>query len=127
MARVERHPTGGRGRVANYSREGRDLVAPQSGRLATVRADARDLVLDCHGAPSAPRPSQSPIDRVLLWIAVALIAAGTFLGVSKHGQPLVPRARELFVPGGLILLVIAWRCRRGQPVASFWIVLVGLA
>lgn len=56
-----------------------------------------------------------------------MITAGTFLGVSKHGQPLVPRARELFVPGGLILLVIAWRCRRRQPVASFWIGLVGLA
>lgn len=92
-----------------------------------MRADARDLVLDCHGAPSAPRPSQSPIDRVLLWIAVALIAAGTFLGVSKHGQPLVPRARELFVPGGLMLLVTAWRSRRHQPVASISIGLVGLA
>ena len=56
-----------------------------------------------------PRSSQSPIDRVLTWIGVALVAAGTFLGVSKHRQPLVPRARELFVPGGLVLLVLAWR------------------
>jgi hypothetical protein len=77
--------------------------------------------------PPRTRSSLSPIDRVLSYVAVALIAAGTFLGVSKHGQPLVPRARELFVPGGLVLLVIAWRSRRRQPVASIWIGLVGLA
>ncbi len=77
--------------------------------------------------PSTPRASRSPVDRVLSWVAIALIGAGVFLGVSKHGQPLVPRARELLVPGGAVLIVIAWRSRRRQPLACAWITLVALA
>lgn len=77
--------------------------------------------------PALSRSSQSRTDRVLTWIAVALVLAGVILGVSKHGQPLVPRARELFIPGGLVLLVVAWRGRRRAPAACFWISLVALA
>jgi hypothetical protein len=77
--------------------------------------------------PPILRSSPSRTDRVLTWIAVAIVLAGVILGVSKHGQPLVPRARELFVPGGLALLLIAWRGRRRQPASGFWISLVALA
>jgi hypothetical protein len=74
-----------------------------------------------------PRSSASRTNVVLGWIAAASVLAGVLLGVSKHGQPLVPRARELFVPGGLVLLVVAWRGRARQPGACFWISLVALA
>jgi hypothetical protein len=77
--------------------------------------------------PPRPRPTRSPVDRLLAATAVALVVAGTFLGVSRHGQPVLPRARELFIPGGLILLVIAFRSRRREPIAAFWIGLVALA
>jgi hypothetical protein len=77
--------------------------------------------------PPRPRPTRSPADRLLAGTGVGLVVAGTFLGVSRHGQPLVPRARELLIPGGLMLLVIAWRSRRREPLAAFWISLVALA
>lgn len=64
---------------------------------------------------------------MLAGTAIALVLAGTFLGVSRHGHPLLPRARELFIPGGLILLVIAFRSMRREPIAAFWIGLVALA
>jgi len=67
--------------------------------------------------PPRPQPTRSPVDRLLAGTAIALVLAGTFLGVSRHGQPLLPRARELFIPGGLILLVIAFRSMRREPIA----------
>ena len=77
--------------------------------------------------PSTPPPPLAPIDRVLVWIAAGLVLAGTFLGISRHGRPVAPRARELFVPAGVILSVIAWRSRRRAPVATIWLGLVALA
>jgi hypothetical protein len=100
-----------------------------TGAGPTHHSDVRRTLLS--PAPNAPpalsRSSQSRTDRVLTWIAVTLVLAGVILGVSKHGQPLVPRARELFIPGGLVLLVVAWRGRRRAPAACFWISLVALA
>jgi hypothetical protein len=100
-----------------------------TGAGPTHHSDVRRTLLS--PAPNAPpalsRSSQSRTDRVLTWIAVTLVVAGVILGVSKHGQPLVPRARELFIPGGLVLLVVAWRGRRRAPAACFWISLVALA
>ncbi|MGZ4231526.1 MAG: hypothetical protein ACXVVQ_08895 [Solirubrobacteraceae bacterium] len=49
--------------------------------------------------------------------------AGFVLGVSKHGRPLVPRARELFIPAGLILLFMMfwWRRRRVPEHSTLWL------
>ncbi|HYZ60943.1 MAG TPA: hypothetical protein VE650_00700 [Acetobacteraceae bacterium] len=78
-------------------------------------------------APSRPRPTRA--EQIALWIASGLVLAGFLLGVSKHGRPLVPRARELFIPAGLILLLlIAWWARRRRPdQTSMWLGLAALA
>lgn len=95
--------------------------------LPAVPAHAHTLMSPANAPPPIPRSSASRTDVVLSWVAAALVLAGVLLGVSKHGQPLVPRARELFVPAGLVLLVLAWRGRRRQPAPCFWISLVALA
>ena len=95
--------------------------------LPAVPAHAHTLMSPANAPPPIPRSSASRTDVVLSWVAAALVLAGVLLGVSKHGQPLVPRARELFVPAGLVLLVLAWRGRRRQPARCFWISLVALA
>lgn len=95
--------------------------------LPAVPAHAHTLMSPANAPPPIPRSSASRTDVVLSWVAAALVLAGVLLGVSKHGQPLVPRARELFVPAGLVLLVLAWRGRRRQPALCFWISLVALA
>jgi hypothetical protein len=103
-----------------------------TGASPTRRPDARrtpHVLLSSipNAPPPRPRSASSRTDRVLTWIAVLLVLAGVILGVSKHGQPLAPRARELFIPGGLVLLVVAWRGRRRAPAAGLWISLVALA
>jgi hypothetical protein len=78
-------------------------------------------------APSGPRTTRG--EQVLFWIVSGLVCAGLVLGVSKHGRPLVPRARELFIPAGLILLFLGfwWRGRRSSEHSPLWLGLVGLA
>jgi hypothetical protein len=78
-------------------------------------------------APSQPRTTRG--EQILFWIVSGLVCAGLVLGVSKHGRPLVPRARELFIPAGLILLVlIGWSARRrGPDRVSLWLGLAALA
>jgi hypothetical protein len=55
-------------------------------------------------APSRPRATRG--ERIVIWIVSGLVVAGLVLGVSKHGQPLSPRARELFIPAGVMLLLL---------------------
>ena len=78
-------------------------------------------------APSQPRATRG--EKIVIWIVSGLVVAGLLLGVSKHGQPLSPRARELFIPAGvLLLLLIAWSARRrGPDQSTWWIGLVALA
>lgn len=81
-------------------------------------------------APVAARQRATRGERVAIWIFSGLVVAAFVLGVSKHGRPLVPRARELFIPAGLILLFAMfwwWRRRRGPVQGALWLGLVGLA
>jgi hypothetical protein len=77
----------------------------------------------------AARPRVTRGERIVIWIISVLVLAGFILGVSKHGRPLVPRARELFIPAGLILLFMGfwWRGRRTSEHSPLWLGLVGLA
>lgn len=78
-------------------------------------------------SPSRPRTTRG--EQFLIWIASALVFAGFLLGVSKHGQPLFARARELFIPAGLVLLLlIGVSARRRRPdQTSMWFGLAALA
>jgi hypothetical protein len=78
-------------------------------------------------APSQPRATRA--ERIVIWIVSGLVVAGLLLGVSKHGRPVSPRARELFMPAGvLLLLLIGWSARRRRPDQStLWFGLVALA
>ena len=74
-------------------------------------------------APSQPRATRG--ERIVIWIVSGLVVAGLVLGVSKHGQPLSPRARELFIPAGvMLLLLIGWSARGeariGRRCGSVW-------
>jgi hypothetical protein len=75
------------------------------------------------------RPRATRGERIVIWIVSGLVVAGLVLGVSKHGQPLSPRARELFIPAGLmLLLLIGWSAtRRGRDQSTFWFGLAALA
>jgi hypothetical protein len=79
------------------------------------------------GLLSRPRTTRG--EKIAFWIVSALVVAGFVLGVSKHGRPLFPRARELFIPAGLILLlVVGWSARRRRPdQTSMWFSLAALA
>jgi hypothetical protein len=68
-------------------------------------------------------------EQIVFWTVSALVLAGFVLGVSKHGRPFFPRARELFIPAGLILLLlVASRARSRRPdLTSMWLCLAGLA
>ena len=55
-------------------------------------------------APSQPYTTRG--EKLLIWIVSALVFAGFLLGASKHGRPLFPRARELFIPAGVFLLLL---------------------
>jgi hypothetical protein len=78
-------------------------------------------------APSQPRATRG--ERIVIWIVSGLVVAGLVLGVSKHGQPLSPRARELFIPAGvMLLLLIGWAARRRGPDRStLWFGLASVA
>ena len=78
-------------------------------------------------APSRQRATRG--ERIVIWIVSGLVVAGLVLGVSKHGQPLSPRARELFIPAGLmLLLLIGWSAtRRGPDRSTLWFGLAALA
>lgn len=49
---------------------------------------------------TGPRPL-----RILVLAELGLLAAATFLGLAKNGHPLVPAARALFAPAGLLIAV----------------------
>ena len=78
-------------------------------------------------APSQPYTTRG--EKLLIWIVSALVFAGFLLGASKHGRPLFPRARELFIPAGvLLLLLIGSSARRRRPdQTSMWFGLAALA
>lgn len=78
-------------------------------------------------APSRPRTTRG--EQLLIWIVAALVFAGFLLGASKHGRPLFPRARELFIPAGLVLLLLVGSsARRRRPdQTSMWFGLAALA
>ena len=84
---------------------------------------------------SAPGPLGPPQaratrgEKIVIWIVSGLVVVGLLLGVSKHGRPLSPRARELFIPAGVLLLLLTgWSARRRRPdLSTLWIGLVALA
>ena len=82
-----------------------------------MRRETEHSLSSSASAPLAPsRLRATRGERIVIWIVSGLVVAGLVLGVSKHGQPLSPRARELFIPAGLmLLLLIGWSATRRGP------------
>jgi hypothetical protein len=108
----------------------RKWLPPTTGSSAAMQRETEHSFSSSPSEPPAPaRPRTTRGQQILIWVVSALVVAGLVLGVSRHGRPLSPRARELFVPAGLILLVlIAWSARRRRPdETSLWFGLAALA
>lgn len=117
-------------------REGRQQITRPAGRAGghgsrvVMQSETEHSFSSSESAPPvASRPLATHGEQIVIWVVAALVGAGLILGVSKHGRPLVPRARELFIPAGVILLLlIGWWARRRPPDRIFmWFGLAALA
>src|ERR1700759_5024431 len=93
----------------------------------------RETVHSFSSSSSEPVARSQPYttrgEKLVIWIVSAPVFARFLLGTSKHGRPLFPRARELFIPAGVfLLLLVGSSARRRRPdQTSLWFGLASLA